>query len=424
LHRTVTADPRISPSSFARTPEWLSAEPAAFTDLRVRLARTLHGQAAEIAERWEDQSRSVALREGNDVTRAECAGMGVALVQSLATTLASDGATSDHAVDLGLKFGVDAFELGSSLHHMLKALDLLLAMALYSVEAAVATEGETTLGLADGVRLSRRLQHASSLLTLAATKGYTQAMSDGMRDRFRILRHDLRNPLGTIKSVLAMMDDETMPLEARSHPRFRVMAKRNARSLDDLIAARLSDVEALLPVVSHQSVSLRTIACAVRRDLRAEADARSVGILVAESRWRVTIDTVALELVLHEILLAALHESKLGDELGIEFDEVSEGQAVVQVKRLPAGPVVSDEEALVRLSALAVRMGISLETGDRLVLLVPAVAVESPLVVPDTATGLPLDAAADAPSARLGGGESRHDLGGARERDHGESSRR
>ena len=44
-----------------------------------------------------------------------------------------------------------------------------------------------------------------------------------------------------------MMDDETMPAEARAHPRFRAMAKRNARALGDLIADRLSDTAAVLP---------------------------------------------------------------------------------------------------------------------------------------------------------------------------------
>lgn len=404
-------------------PERLQEEPAAFADLRVRLAQRLRDQAAVIAERWEAQSRSVALRESSDDARAGQASMAVALVQSFAATLESDGATSDHAVAVGLTFGVDAFELGSSLHHTLKALDLLSAMVLYSVEATIATRGGMTFGLADGVRLARRLQQASSLLTLAATKGYTQAMSDEMRDRFRHLRHDLRNPLGTIKSVLAMMDDETMPLEARSHPRFRVMAKRNARSLDTLIAERLSDMAALLPVGSHQSVSLRTIACAVRRHLRAEAGTRSVVVVVADARRRVKVDAIALELVLLEILLAALHESEEGDELGVDFDEVSGGQAGIRLERTPARPVVSDKETLARLSVLAVRMGASLEIGVRLVLLVPVFAVAASGAVRERAVEESVDSAPDTPQ-RLGGGQPRHDVGGSRERDHGQSSRR
>src|SRR5258705_3029085 len=146
-------------------------------------------------------------------------------------------------------------------------------MMLYAIETSLTERSDANA--AAGIRLSRRLQRATSLLSLAATKGYTQAMGDVMRDRFRHLRHDLRNPLGTIKSVLAMMDDETMPAEARAHPRFRAMAKRNARSLGELIADRLRDEEALVPALVQQMASLRTIACGVRRDLRAEAEART-----------------------------------------------------------------------------------------------------------------------------------------------------
>jgi signal transduction histidine kinase len=425
MHKNVTTEfePSIS-SSPARTPEWLASEPATFAALRLHIAGILQRQSSDIAARWEEQARIVALRESGDAGRSEQRNTAVALVESLAATLASDGATSNTLVALGLGFGVDAFELGGSLHHTLKGLDLLSAMTLYAMEGAVA--GATFAGatVADGIRISRRLQQGSSLLTLAVTKGYTQAMSDAMRDRFRHLRHDLRNPLGTIKSVLAMMDDETMPAEARAHPRFRAMAKRNARSLGELIADRLSDVAAILPTFAQQSVSLRTIACGVRRDLRAEAEARAVTVLVAGTRVRVVVDAVGLELMLHEMLLAALHEAGSGDEVSIDFGEARDGRVTVVLLCTPARPPVAEPGALDRLTALAARVGAELGLGDEIVLSIPVQRANEPDPSPEQAAPMSVEAAADALPAiapSLGAGEPGHDVRGARQRDHGES---
>jgi signal transduction histidine kinase len=349
----------------------------AFGDLRARVADALLRQAADIAVRWERQSREVALREqaGED---EESESRAVGLIQALAATLGSDGATSEDSVTLGLAYGADAFEEGASLHHMLKGLDLIGAMALYAVETAVSGEIAATGGVADGVRLCRRLQQAMSLLTLASTKGYTQAVNDGLRDQFRHLRHDLRNPLGTIKSVLALMDDETMPADARAHPRFRAMAARNARSLEELIGNRLSDASALIPALTQQSVSLRTIACSVRRDLRAEWETRDTTVSIASARARVRVDAVSLELLLHAILLAALQEVTQGEELLIDFQQNASDRVALVIAREPARPPITDMGARERLTALAARMGAKLELRDQVILSIPARRGENP----------------------------------------------
>jgi signal transduction histidine kinase len=348
-------------------------ETPSFVELRARVAVALERQAADIAARWTQQAKSVALRDA-DATPADLdrtVGGADALVRALAAALASEGSSAEDGVGLGLAFGIDAFEAGASLHHTLKGLDLLSAMTMYAVENAVAGDDAVHGDVADGVRLCRRLQQATSLLTLAATKGYTQAVSDGLRDRFRLLRHDLRNPLGTIKSVLALMDDESVPADARAHPRFRAMAERNARSLDELIVDRLSDAAALLPALSHQRVSLRVIACGVRRDLRSEAEARETTVVVADTRVRVSVDAVSLELLLHMLLLAALQESHDGDELIVDFGEATADRATVVLSRTPARAPVTDPATAARLVAFATRMGAKVTLGDAVVVSVP-----------------------------------------------------
>ena len=419
---TTESEALLPPSAPVSSSDRLAPESPTFVALRARVAAALHGEASRIAARWEEQSRMVALREPAESAGTAQASTASALVASLASALASDGATSDDLVALGLAAGTDAFELGSSMHHALKGLDLLSAMTLFAMETAVADEVEATA--ADGVRLSRRLQVASSLLTLAATKGYTQAMTDVMRDRFRHLRHDLRNPLGTIKSVLAMMDDESMPAEARTHPRFRAMAKRNARSLGDLIADRLSDEAAMFPVLAQQSVSLRTIACAVRRDLRAEAEAREASVVVASARARVMVDAVGLELMLHELLHAALQEAQAGDELHVEFGDTRDDRAEVLLLCVPVRPPVAESSTLERLTVLTARMGGELEAGTRgITLWIPVQRVALVVAAPAPASssdGPSPDGPSPAAGPPSGNGEPGYDLRGAREREHGQ----
>jgi light-regulated signal transduction histidine kinase (bacteriophytochrome) len=269
----------------------------------------------------------------------------------------------------------------------------------------------------------------ASLLSVAVAKGYTQAMGDVMRGRFRHLRHDLRNPLGTIKSVLAMMDDETMPAEARANPRFRAMAKRNARSLSELIADRLRDGEALVPALVEQTVPLRAVASGVRRELRAEAHAKAVQVMVGRSpRASVVIDAVGLELVLREAVLAAVREAPRGDELTIDFSEVLDERITVTLTATPARQPISNPDALQRVVAVAKWMQGELRLEPHgISVRVPARCVERGPGRDEVASTVPVTAAADAapdgavpPSPSSGGGEPGHDVGGSREREHGQ----
>lgn len=421
--------PSQSSAPLARGSDRGAAEPAAYAALRLRVAAVLRAQSTELGARWAFQSRGVTLRDADESAAAAATATAASLLDSLAEALASDGATSDEAVALGLAFGADAFALGASLHHALKSLELLTAMALYSVESALSGPGAEGAGVADGVRLARRLQQASSLVALSAAKGYTHAVGESLRDRFRLLRHDLRNPLGTIKSALALMEDESLPVDARQSPRFRAMATRNARALDSLIVSQLSDAAAMLPSLSHQQVSLRLIACAVRRDLRAEADARGVTVLVSNAGVEARVDAAGLELMLHELLLAALQEAEAGGELCVEFGAAAKGRVSVRLAAVPPRPPVRDESALRRAGALAARMGGVLEPGAPLTLSVPVQgSAPPPDQLPggeparDATSNVVAETAAAGPRVGRsgGGGDAGHDLRGAREREHGQ----
>ena len=411
--RIVTLPPDTPLSPDRAEPRASDVRPGeALHDLALVLLRP---RASDLAERWTAQVRSLLLLDRTDGRKPEPMIDAEGLVDALVGGFDGGESISESAIGLGLQLGANAFARDVSLHHVMKALDLLAAMTLYAVESALERPEAPTASAADGVRLARRLQRRGALISLAATRGYMQAYSDALRDRFRHLRHDLRNPLGTIKSVLALMDDDSVPLEARVNPSFRGMATRNAKSLEDLIAERLSDAAALLPVVTGHDVSIRAIACAVRRDLRAEAARRGVSILVGPGEPQGQLDVAGLELLLRGTFQAALQECRSGEQLNVEFEQAP-GRASVILSHDAGQPPIRDAKALERLATLARQIGFTLTAADRVLVSIQFHPGDVGLArAPERERSVARE------SGGLGDGEARHDVRGAREGQHGQA---
>lgn len=383
------------------------AELAEFAVTRRQTAALLERQADDIAARWEARMRALLPEATADGTASSRAERAAAIVRSLAASLEAAGARSDTAVALGLAAGTAAFGAGAMLHQLLRAMDLLVAMCLFVVEEAAGRGEIRASGAADGVRLCRRLQQAAGTVMLAAARGYAQASAGAMQERFRRLRHDLRNPVSTIRSALELMADETVPEEARRSPRFRAMIERNATTLDRMIITRLGDAEARSGAGTYQHIALRTVACAVRRDLRADADARGVSVAVVSGSEPLCVDAAGLELLLHNVLLAALREGKAGDTVTLEFLGGDESRAMLALGTSAGGSPISDVRLRERLASLATVLGAGLEFApDRVTVAFP--------VVPD-------EREAPAPSAGAARSEPRDDLAGSRQRDDSQS---
>lgn len=413
---TTTGDASLPSGAPGRS----STDERSYAAFRAHIGEALRGQTRELADRWEEQARAVALLDRSASGDPE--GLGATgLVDALVAALATDADVAEEAVARGLAFGSGAFARQASLHHTMKALDLLLAMTMYACQTAAADLAQPG-GAGHGLRLARQLQERAALLSLAATRGYTQAYADALRERFRHLRHDLRNPLGTIKNVLSLLDDDSVPLDARTNPSFRAMAKRNARSLEDLIADRLSDAAALLPVLVPQDVSLRAVACGVRRELRAEAERCGVTVLVGDAAPHGLVDAPALELLLRDVLLAALQESQPGDQLRLEFGDQSAERATILLSCESRRPPIAGPATLNRLGRLATQMGASVGADDLVRVSVPMRAVEAGPTgrqEPAPVERIP-ERSVVRERASLGDGDPRHDVRGAREREHGE----
>ncbi len=374
----------------------------------------LQQQAADLAVRWADRAQSMLLLSQESERGAAQVDEVHRLVEALIADFIGGDSVSEDTIGHGMRFGSAAFERGVSVHHVLKSLDLLMAMTLFAMESALGRVDDLpATTAADGVKLSRRLQRRCALLSLAATRGYMQAYTEALRDRFRHLRHDLRNPLGTIKSVLALMDDDSVPLEARRNPRFRAIATRNAKSLEEMIAVRLDDVTAMLPVITSQDVSVRAIACAARRELRAEAERRGVTISVEQDGPRGRLDAAGLELLLCELLKATLLECEPGEEIHIGFEQPA-GRATVVISCESGHSLLRDLRTLERLSTLAGQIGATIAPGVRTLVSISLRSGES-APAPELERPVPRDA------DELSDGEARHDVRGAREGHHGQT---
>jgi len=374
----------------------------------------LRRQSGELAERWAERAQSMLLLGQEHGQGSDQLSAAHQLAEALIADFAGGDGVSEDTTGHGMRFGAAAFERGASVHHVLKSLDLLMAMTLFAMESALdRIDDAPGTTAADGVRLSRRLQHRGAVLALAVTRGYMQAYSEALRDRFRHLRHDLRNPLGTIKSVLALMDDDSVPLEARGNPRFRAIAARNAKSLEELIALRLDDVTAMLPIVAGQDVSVRAIVCAVRRELRAEAERRGVTISVEQGGPHGRLDAAGLELLLRELLKATLLECGQGERLHIGFDQPA-GHATLVISCESGHSPLRDVRMLERLSTLAGQIGAKITAGERTLV---SISLRPSEMTPATERERSVPRDAD----ELSDGEAPHDVRSTRESHHGQT---
>lgn len=376
------------------------------------LARALDADAATLGAHWQTRARRVAPRLEESTPAGERA---TAAVRALSSSLGGSPAASEGLLLAGWDYGVWAHSAGLPLHVLLKELDLLLAMLLFAAEQAVERAGADGAPAIDALRVARRLHGRMSLLSLAATKGYTQRYLRARRTRFRSLRHDLRNPLGTIQSAVAIMQDSAIPEPQRRDPRYADMVTRNARVLETMVRRQLADESAVDAELGEHQVSLRDLVLAVRRAMREEATAVECTVTVDEALPWVRTDAVGLELALRAMLAAGIRLAARAASLRLSGTAGGEHATEDGLRvTLRANPPLAtgDPSALVSASTMADRVGARLVIADAaLVLEIPGVLVQSRGTHPVGA------AAVRPPSGSVA--HATHDGAGPGERQHG-----
>ena len=319
--------------------------------LGVGVADALQAEAGALADRWRTQAPAVAPRSSDASVASSDPARAARLVATLAGALRGDPGCYDAVMRAGWELGSAAHERRSSLHHLLKELGLLEALVLYTCERSLEEAGPGG-GAAEGMALARRLHRHFRLLTEAAVRGFTATYVEGLQGRFRSLRHDLRNPLGTITSAVSLMSDERVPAATRDNPRYRQMLVRNASSLDEVIGDRLSDEATHDSAFSRQEVSLRGIALTVRRDLREEMDHAGCRVVVCDGLPTLQVDSTGLELALKSVIAGVSQFAAPDSDITIEPAAITERSALVRVRFTPADPAL-DRGAVARALAFA-----------------------------------------------------------------------
>ena len=334
----------------------LEAERTPVQRLTHQVVSSLQAEAPALAARWRTDGARVAPGAPTMAADTPQSGEIVRALDALARGISGEPCWQDDLIRAGWALGAEEFRLGASLPALLKQLDLMEAMTLYAAETAAAADDTATA--ADGIAIARRLQRARSLLSLAMLKGFVEEYLDGVRSRYRTLRHDIRNPLGTIKTAVSLMEDETIPADMRANPRFRAMVTRNATSIDAMIGQRLGDGAAREEAFAWHAVPLADVVRTVRRDLREDAAEAHCSVTVDEPLPTVRTDALGAELLLRMVVGAVLRAAAPHTDVGVSFVRQEEGAVVLGVRHEPGCDHVADREAGLALAErLARRMG-------------------------------------------------------------------
>jgi signal transduction histidine kinase len=302
------------------------------TSLPEYVAAALDARAAQLAAHWQERAWAATPRQDAPPPTAP-----EDVVRALAAGLSEDARPAGEVMRLGWDIGTAAHAASLSVTHVQRDADLLLAVLLAECERVLVDRPTADPPVA-ALALARRLQRLSAQYAQAAVAGFLQAQRAAVRAHWRTLRHDLRNPIGTIQSALALMDDEALPIESRQHPRMRAMLSRNAGTLAQIVTDGLDDRAVGSALAGAQAVSLRAVAHAARREVRGVADAAGCEIDVTPlpDDPSATVEPATLELALTALLLAGLARARAGDVLRVERP-ADDASVLLRVARVAGG---------------------------------------------------------------------------------------
>jgi signal transduction histidine kinase len=146
-------------------------------------------------------------------------------------------------------------------------------------------------------------------------------MMTDLHKQYRDIRHDMKNPLGTIKNALSLMADAPAK-DSNEAVQFRSMASRNTKALETLIRQRLADGSMAPRALVGSKVRLRELADEVRKSVAAAACAASVTIAIADElspECEVQVDGLAVRLLVRSVIATAIRSVGPGAELTLGF---------------------------------------------------------------------------------------------------------
>ena len=270
---------------------------------------TLVESAAPLAARWREQ-RGTSIPSAEATTEAE-------VVRSLVAAIFGDD-TETGLITAGLEHGRAVHADGLPLYRLIVSIDDLEGLVLADLRDGDRTESSSRT---DWLVTVERVHAACAVLTQAALQGFTRSMMTDLHKQYRDIRHDIKNPLGTIKNALSLMADAPAK-ESSEAVQFRSMASRNTKALETLIRQRLADGAMAPRSLVGSKVKLRELADELRHSVAATARAAGVTIAIADElspECEVQVDGLAVRLLVRSVIATAIRCVSPGAEITLGF---------------------------------------------------------------------------------------------------------
>lgn len=210
----------------------------------------------------------------------------------------------------------------------------------------------------------RRVRDAATLLQEAALQAFSHGALRALQSEARVVRHELRNPIGTIRNALSLLRERTdatpSPGDRADAPdRLHAIAKRGTTAIEALIRERLSGASAA-DVILGRGVALEAL---VERSVRAVSErALASGVALravpAAQPNGPLVRAPGVDLVLRSTLVAAVRVAEFGTRVDVEELLGGDGRAWIRVRleRVAGRPrdILDETRELARLAGLSV----------------------------------------------------------------------
>lgn len=264
----------------------------------------------------------------------------------------------DDAVMLGgWQMGATAFAEHASLQELVARLAALqhraLALDLERAGAGDAIERRAALAAAS------RVCDAAALLQGAAVQAFSLAALRALEGRAREVRHEMKNPIGTIRNALTMLtEDSAAPAggdRSGDSRQLHAIALRGTTLLETLVRDRLGGANAAEALLGG-AVPADDVVGRVLRALAARASASGVQLSAGKTAPAASVRPghPGLELVLRSLVVAAARSAVAGESVRVDIDAVPGARIrfVVRADQL-SRPVPDLSDAARELAALA-----------------------------------------------------------------------
>ena len=285
-------------------------------EYREILGDRIQAEAHGLAARWLERLRALLPVAKNEVFPSPVLLDHIpAVLQQVGAYLRSpedeEIGTNTAVVEKARELGMLRFSQNASIHQLMREYEIL-GHVLAEFTSEETRRLDLTASAADCVEVMGRMNRAVQVLMQTTVDTFIAEYTDTITQQTarlesfnRMVSHELRNPLGTLVYVVALLRNEELLNDGARRTQVLDMAQRNVERIRDLLLnlenlTRLRRDDEELP--SLQQVEIEAIAGEVARQLDEVAAGRGVEIRIAKPLPTALIDPARTELVLMNLI--------------------------------------------------------------------------------------------------------------------------